>query len=573
MKTYTIRTINGKVKYVGTASNRREFVKQLLADGTKDFKGVNLSSGRGKYDLTHLDFSDCDFRGAKLTNVDFSGSNISGANFSNTEQFHNTFSSCKSYRLINVSNASLDSVNWSHAQIRNANFSGSSLRRNHFYDSSLVGADFSNTIQSKTRFINATAYKTNWENSYVEENEFVGVDFVGDEPEKGMTIFSDGAFFINTVKKDGEFINDKTGATEFQPNLINKKDLRELKSDWAVAKTTSVLWGTTYNALLASAFLGAAHFGAGELLNFDQKLSTLASQAGVYGIGIIALKSLVLDNVAKMTEDKVQFVSGKLGKAARKFVQNCGIHVERFGSYGGLIVKNATFSHIMNVINIEKENSSNQFLRNLVSAPMHVFNLSNKEKVIFADRKTIALALEKISKARHYNYTGKHDLTILRKDNENENDVPSMIKFCKDGTTKMGWTKNGKLNFIVHYNKNGLTESVVNLEKGKVKALNTTRSQETFFEQLVKFEDKLLKEHDIDLKYPRDTHIIERRPDLGFEVKNKNVKKVSNPEDGYAAQFIHNENTNTWDKKHYSNGQSIEAEIDERHEQLLKLSF
>ena len=219
MRKYEIRTNDDQIKYAGEAKSLSDLITNLILDGQEDFKNIHIVGPRSKLDITGLDLSNCDFSDATIVNADFSGSTITNANFNRASFSHSVFANCNAYTPATFIDAEIDSVDFSRSHLRNCNFTNATMRRCHFYDARLIGVKFSHTIQSKSRFIISNLSGTNWEDAYVEDSEFIGVNF-GDQNKR---IYSTGALFYNSSLREGEYASPDSNSPILVKTQLNNQ--------------------------------------------------------------------------------------------------------------------------------------------------------------------------------------------------------------------------------------------------------------------------------------------------------------------------------------------------------------
>jgi hypothetical protein len=511
MNEISIRDIDGKILYRGTAESRKKLIASLVA------KGASLArADLRNADMSYMDLNGIDLEGAMLETTDFRGSQMKGAHLEKA-----------SLRRAKFAGAMMQGVQGQAADFTGADLHGAILTFSNLRGAILDGADLTaagcssavmtHCSMNGTRFREARLHSTDFGSSRIVKADFSGANMKVTGP-LNWKHFADRTRNATVV---GCIYDDNTRFCESAP---------EFRRDYRINRfAKAALWTTSSLAILGLGLLAPGWLDEGMLANL---VTPGAGFIAVFAIAFL-LKEKLEDVFKEHAESRLHSWQVKLRDIAHEIARKGGDIASLVAATG----RSRTLEPIRTAL---ATTSGAARKRGFFSAFREV--MTTLGDVVICDRRHLAMALASISANRDRRYGIRNDVILMRfgADGKPPTGTAACLKFHRDGRTTAVWCdEQGAPARSATWGTDGTPEHV----EGLLYELSPCKG-----EVLGEFEAALLAENGMPtFRYPRSTNYIQAGQDGSILVFRSANKRLDNP-DGPA--FIGPDGT----RRHFRNG-------------------
>lgn len=556
-KNIEIKDTSGNVLYSTPrvrGMTKIKFLKSLIEAGIKDFSNIHFE-GYNFRSVNPEDFSDLIFDGSTIKDCEFDGKILlKGTSFKNCNITNTSFAGIEAHTTIYFDGSTIKDSFFNNARAKYISFKGCEIHNVEARDARFTHMDASFANITKVDWTRSFLKKTIWDYSHVIRNTFNDCIFESaaqpDHQKNVKSIRSNGAIFAGSKAKNIQ---------------IPKRELNQLK------------WDKNINRI-GRAGLSMAAIGAFFLLDYQfgvvsafsdfesETLKQISKEVGSLGafVGIYSAITFTKDYLVNKVSSNLLSVMDRISIATREFANGIAHYGKNIKNMVVAVGKTKDLTPIIK--SMETVKKSKHPLLKPIYAAQYILSPTKKECFIVADREHLAEALEMISYNRQDGMNIPRDIVLLKEDKINDN-IPSCIRFHKNGETTVLWEKDKQLDVGVIYDAHGEPKKIIdyNDNYSDLSIENITHGT-NLLKATAAFERHILNQNDLwDIEYDHEKRYIESRTDGGFAIKNKNVKNIGNTE--YSPALITPEREESfnfgqgkitgWKRDYYKNGKHI----------------
>ena len=549
-----IKSIDGDVIYSTPrvkGMTRNRFLKQLIDAGQQDFRSLDFTGWdfRPKDENDFIDLQNLIFDGSKFENCRFDGKNLTGISMKDSTIKNCSFYGIKANGSFYMDNSEITDTSFEGATGTYLSIKGANLKNINGSNASFSLMDASFSKMYKVNFSKSTLKRTIWDYAEVIRSKFNDANFISET----NTEFDEGTHSIRT--KGSIFVGCQSDGAKIPEN-----ELSQLKWDRRINKFGSVMLSV---GLIAGLYMLDSQFQISTILTGLEETTFKYFGTGVAFVGVYSAYNFVKNFIMNGVENYATRAMDKIGIEIRRFLAATQSYGEGIKDMVVAMGKTKNMTPVIKAMESIKK-IQHPMLKPLYAAK-YILDPTRADCFIVCDRKHLAEALEKISYSRDGGFSIPQDIVILRDDVGNEN-IPSCIRFHKNGQTTILWDKNGETSFGVIYNEKGNPIQCIdyNDENYDLDVKQIPNAQ-NLMKATITFERHVLAQNElIDIDYDREKNYIEARTDGGFAIKSKSVKKLSNTDESPALirpekknDGKRNEEITGWRRDYFINGKEI----------------
>ena len=554
MNVYYLVGLDGKEEYKRNAKTKKEFIKSLIDEGIKDFRNYSFE----RFDFSGLDLSDCDFSGSQFSNCKFVATELTGAKFNEVFIEETDFSNSYTYRKLQINGSTLVDNDMYKVKWMNSDIINTEVMRNNFEKSSLTGSNVEESTWNKNDFTDAKLGRVLKDYSKWIKNDFNGTDFSSNTNEK------------TNLRAHGDKYSVHAGNTVSKTTIYDNDNNDVLKSDIRFNKVFDLMSSTAIAASLgiAAYYLGGTEIGAHLMTFLNEQVNSFIGDIGTFAGGGAA--AIFTFSAANFIRGKVtEYIESKFSDPLKDKITEMSINIrgvintlpKKFNDYRNLIVAVGEHKTLAPLIKAMESRELKEKRNNANLVAKYVLR-PKEESFIICDKKHLAEALSYMSKNRDKGYSVQKDIIILKGDSDKSN-VPSSIRFHKNGKTTILWDDNeGQTKYGILYDKCGNPENVFDYQLGIHNVdIKDVPNSETMIMALNTLERYVLNKNGLtDFSYNTDNNIIRSGNNGEIIVERKSTGKVDNNYDGQLAPAILKPVENSekeWEREYFIDGREI----------------
>lgn len=510
LQKYQILDTGGALLWESYALNMKSFLNRLVSQGKSlanaDLSGCDLSRlTLNGVDFSNANLSNCDLSGANLVETDFRGASLEDAHLYGAKANGAMFQGANLTKA-QLSGCHLERANFRGTYLDHANLSNVTAKKAVMTYSSMERTDLSNSDLRDVDFGNAHIYSANFNGANLESTGYIPLEHQANRTRKANII---GCKYDKNTK-------------------MSSKNARGFRYDKIFNRFAKV-------GLFASTSLLAMHtFDAVDKFTGMNAMTSISSFVGVEQntllmCGVTTLIGLMRNQAQSNFEELVNSLLSSFQKKVREIGGNA---VNRARN-----IKNMIFA-IGSEKSIRPLKRALTATRGKASKKKYISDFfyatsSDIGSFIVCDRRHLAMALGALSANRKRGYILSQDILLLRKINKDNNEnVPSAIRFHKDGSTMVVWSKTGEPSKSMLYDEEGTAVASIDWENDNSNLEYNTEIEKSqkLSTALDAFQTEILKENDVsNFDYPKETHYVHYGVDGSVMVCDIATKNLDNP--------------------------------------------
>lgn len=495
-KTQIIRDRSGAVLWSGPGRTLKEFVEWLVQE-KQSLAGA---------DLTGLDLSGLNLDGAVLDGAQLDDADLRGASLRHASINHASLKGVQAQGL-NAEHSLFHGVDLRPSEKLSSRFDGARLAYSELCGALIDHASFENAGLSRTSFAHAKGRKTSFVNASLHDADFSYSVLIGCSFKKAQITAS--------TRMSAAHLPDRTRGMTCVNNAFSQAVMDvttpAFQSDHRWSRALKYLaWGVATAPIAFTSHMLPIHHvqgpsGYGVVSDVLQSTATVVVVTGL----AIAMKEFVVEHIRDWVEEKFEDLhvgmrraydeAWKLGANLKEMVAASifgpGLRAVR----AGLKATRARYKHEGGYAGVTEVEGS-------------------RGKMIFCDRRHLALALESISAGRS-RHRLEGDLVVVRR-GSSRIDAPAIVRYRADGGTSMAWVEGTAVAKTVEFDIEGAMIAFTG-DVSMKSELSTVLDQ---------FEAAMLDDHAVNLSYPRRTHELRAGRDGSVLVFRSADGRPDNPQ-------------------------------------------